>query len=410
MLAVVNPGDEVIVFEPFYENYGPDAILCGAVPRFVQLREPDWSFDPEELEQAFSNRTKAIVINTPNNPTGKVFTRSELERIAALCRQWDVVAITDEIYEHIVYDGAEHISLASLDGMRERTVTISGISKTYSRHGLADRHLPRAAGDLAGDPESSRLSDRGGSCTASGGRGGGLKLSADYYANLAEDYRQRRDFLVPALEAAGFKTFRPRGAYYVMTDISEFGFSDDVSIRSTPGRGGGGRRGPGIQLLFETDSRADIGSASISRGGARRSNPPSNASAGCAIAHRRRDLHPQGEFNDTDPSHLARPPRASPWRWPCSSASARPRPPGHGRPAQPARPVLPGPVPGAEQLRRGARQPEAHPAARSTACSRRSIRTPCSCPRSAPSAWTRTSAASTRASASSSRSATARSS
>src|SRR5947199_3549366 len=124
LLAIVDPGDEVIVFEPFYENYGPDAILCGARPRFVRLREPDWFFDTSELEAAFGNRTKAIVINTPNNPTGKVFRRDELETIAALCRKWEVVAVTDEIYEHIVYDGTEHVSLASLEGMRERTVTI----------------------------------------------------------------------------------------------------------------------------------------------------------------------------------------------------------------------------------------------------------------------------------------------
>src|SRR5262245_52396361 len=124
MLALVNPGEEVIVFEPFYENYGPDAILCGATPRFVRLREPDWSYDAAELEAAFSDRTKAIVINTPNNPTGKVFTRAELEHIAALCRRWGVVAVADEIYEHILYDGAAHISMATLEGMRERTVTI----------------------------------------------------------------------------------------------------------------------------------------------------------------------------------------------------------------------------------------------------------------------------------------------
>jgi aminotransferase len=228
MLAVVNPGDEVIVFEPYYENYGPDAILSGAVPRFVQLREPDWSFDPKELEQAFSNRTKAIVINTPNNPTGKVFTRSELERIAALCRQWDVVAITDEIYEHIVYDGAEHISLASLDGMRERTVTISGISKTYAVPGWR-------IGTCLAPPAISQAIRKvhdfltvGAPAPLQEAAAEGLNFSRDYYSNLADDYRQRRDYLVPALEAAGFKTFRPRGAYYVMTDISEFGFPDDV--------------------------------------------------------------------------------------------------------------------------------------------------------------------------------------
>src|SRR5574341_2088667 len=129
LLALVDPGDEVVIFEPYYENYGPDAILCGAAPRFVRLREPDWSYDPAELERVFSNRTRAIVVNTPGNPTGKVFTREELSHIATLCAKWGVVAVTDEIYEHILYDGAEHVPLASLPGMRERTVTISGVSK-----------------------------------------------------------------------------------------------------------------------------------------------------------------------------------------------------------------------------------------------------------------------------------------
>src|SRR5205814_1059335 len=110
LLALVNPGEEVIVFEPFYENYGPDAILCGATPRFVRLREPDWTFDHRELERAFGTRTKAIIINSPNNPTGKVFGREELQLIATLCRKWDVVAVTDEIYEHMLYDGEVHVS------------------------------------------------------------------------------------------------------------------------------------------------------------------------------------------------------------------------------------------------------------------------------------------------------------
>src|SRR2546423_3218190 len=132
LLAVINPGDQVIVFEPFYENYGPDAIISGAMPRYVQLRRPDWSFDEKELAAAFNNNTKAIIINTPNNPTGKVFSRQELKIIADLCQKWDVLAITDEIYEHIIYDGAEHISPITLDGMRERTIVVNGMSKTYS--------------------------------------------------------------------------------------------------------------------------------------------------------------------------------------------------------------------------------------------------------------------------------------
>jgi aminotransferase len=137
MMAIVDPGDEVIIFEPYYENYGPDAILSGATPKFVQLRPPqsaegDWSFDADELARAFSNRTRAIIINTPNNPTGKVFTRQELQEIAALCQKWDVIAVTDEIYDHILYDGEAHVAMASLDGMQERTVTINSVSKTFS--------------------------------------------------------------------------------------------------------------------------------------------------------------------------------------------------------------------------------------------------------------------------------------
>ena len=230
MLALVDPGEEVVVFEPFYENYGPDAILCGATPRFVRLKEPDWSYDPAELEKAFSNRTKAIIINTPNNPTGKVFTRAELEHIAALCRKWNVVAVTDEIYEHILFDGAEHVPLASLEGMRERTVTIGGASKTYSVTGwrvgwcLAPPALTSAirkvhdfltVGAPAPLQEAAAVA---------------LESPREYYERLAENYREKRDYLVPALEGAGFRAFAPRGAYYVMTDISGFGFSDDVAF------------------------------------------------------------------------------------------------------------------------------------------------------------------------------------
>ena len=230
MLALVDPGDEVIVFEPFYENYGPDAILSGAVPRFVRLREPDWSFDPAELAAAFNARTRAVVVNTPNNPTGKVFSRVEMEQIAALCMKWDVVCVTDEIYEHILYDGAEHVSMAALDGMRERTVTISGLSKTWSVTGwrigwcLAPADLTNAirkvhdfltVGAPAPLQEAAAVA---------------LAMPQDYFSRLADGYRERREFLVPALERAGFKPFAPRGAYYVMTDISGFGFPDDVAF------------------------------------------------------------------------------------------------------------------------------------------------------------------------------------
>ncbi len=229
MMALVDPGDEVIVFEPFYENYGPDAILSGATPRFVRLREPDWSFDPAELAAAFNERTRAIVVNTPNNPTGKVFTRAELESIAALCRRWNVIAVTDEIYEHIVYEG-EHVSMASLEGMRERTVTISGLSKTWSVTGwrigwcLAP---PQIVGAIRKVHDFLTV---GAPAPLQEAAAVALAMPDAYYADLAKGYRAKRDFLVPALKDAGFGVFVPHGAYYVMTDLSPFGFDDDVAF------------------------------------------------------------------------------------------------------------------------------------------------------------------------------------
>src|SRR3954451_11134908 len=235
LLAVCNAGDEVIIFEPFYENYGPDSILSGAKPRFVKLRPPtsndaEWSFDERELRAAFHRNTKAIILNTPNNPTGKVFTRSELELIRDLCVEFNVLAITDEIYEHILYDGSEHISMASLEGMRDRTVTINGMSKTYSVTGwrvgwaVAPEKLTNAirkVHDFLTVGAPAPLQEAGASA---------LSMPPAYYEKLAEGYRVRRDHLMPALSAAGFKCFRPRGAYYVMTDVSAFGFKDDVSF------------------------------------------------------------------------------------------------------------------------------------------------------------------------------------
>jgi aspartate/methionine/tyrosine aminotransferase len=235
LLAVCDAGDEVVIFEPFYENYGPDSVLSGARPRFVKLRPPtsaggEWTFDEKELRAAFDRRTKAIILNTPNNPTGKVFTRAELDLIRDLCIEFDVLAITDEIYEHILYDGTEHISMASLEGMRDRTVTINGMSKTYSVTGwrvgwaVAPEKITNAirkVHDFLTVGAPAPLQEAGAAA---------LSLPAEYYAKLAEGYRVRRDHLIPALEAAGFKCFRPRGAYYVMTDTSAFGFDDDVEF------------------------------------------------------------------------------------------------------------------------------------------------------------------------------------
>jgi aminotransferase len=230
MLAVVDPGDECIIFEPFYENYGPDVILSGATPRFVRLREPDWSFDPDELAAAFSNRTRAIVVNTPNNPTGKVFTRDELTHIAHLCQRWGTIAITDEIYEHIVYDGARHIPMTSLDGMADRTVTINSVSKTFSVTGW------RIGWTIAPSDLTSAIRKVhdfltvGAAAPLQAAAAVALGSPADYYRDLAAQYAGRRDALLRTLREAGFMCFEPRGAYYVMTDISNFGFSDDVTF------------------------------------------------------------------------------------------------------------------------------------------------------------------------------------
>jgi aminotransferase len=234
LMAVTNPGDEVVIFEPFYENYGPDAILSGAHPRFVKLRPPagegEWGFDERELRAAFNAQTKAVILNTPNNPTGKVFTRAELECIRDLCVEFDALAITDEIYEHIVYDGAEHISIATLGGMRERTITINGMSKTYSVTGwrvgwaVAAPEITNAirkVHDFLTVGAAAPLQEAGAMA---------LSLPPSYYQQLATAYRARRERLLPALRQAGFRAFVPRGAYYIMTDIRGFGFGDDVSF------------------------------------------------------------------------------------------------------------------------------------------------------------------------------------
>jgi aminotransferase len=228
IMAIVDPGDEVVVFEPFYENYGPDAILSGATPRYVTLHEPDWTFDETELANAFNEHTRGIILNTPNNPTGKVFTKSELEAIAKLCQRWDVVAFTDEIYEHMTYDGHRHVPLITLPGMEDRTVTINALSKTYSVTGwrvgwtVSSPELTsgiRKVHDFLTVGAAAPLQDAG--AVAMG-------LPDSYYDRLAAEYLERRDLMLGILEGAGFKTYKPYGAYYIMTDISGLGFDDDV--------------------------------------------------------------------------------------------------------------------------------------------------------------------------------------
>jgi aminotransferase len=227
LLATVNPGDEVIVFEPYYENYGPDIALAGGVRKVVPLSAPDWSFGREELRRAFSTRTKAIILNTPNNPTGKVFSREELEFIGGLCQEFDALAITDEIYEHITYDGATHVPIVTIPGLRDRSILVNSMSKTFSVTGwrvgwvIASPDLTnsiRKVHDFLTVGAAAPLQQASALALATG---------EDYYEHLSSDYTVRRDLLVGHLEAAGFRCFQPKGAYYVMTDISGFGFADD---------------------------------------------------------------------------------------------------------------------------------------------------------------------------------------
>jgi aspartate/methionine/tyrosine aminotransferase len=231
MLGLLDPGDEVIVFEPFYENYGPDAVLSGARPCYVTLHEPDWSIDPDELRRAFGPNTRGLVLNSPHNPTGKVFTREELGLIAELCIEHDVIAFTDDIYEHLVYEG-EHIPLATLPGMAERTVSIHSMSKTYSVTGWR-------IGWAIASPDLSlgirRVHDFltvGAAAPLQAAAVTALGFPDAYYDELLAGYRERREMLVPSLRDAGFRVHEPAGAYYVMTDIRDLtqDGEDDVAF------------------------------------------------------------------------------------------------------------------------------------------------------------------------------------
>jgi aspartate/methionine/tyrosine aminotransferase len=233
MLALVDPGDEVVIFQPFYENYGPDAIISGAKPVWIPLRPPGWTFDPDELRRAFNSRTRAIILNTPNNPTGHVFTRAELSLVAELCHKYDAYALADEIYEYIIHTDQPHISIAALPGMLERTVTISGLSKTFSVTGwrlgycIAPTEVSngiRKAHDFltVGAPHPLQMAGVA-----------ALNLPASYYAKLKTDYTRRRDAFLPYLRGAGLTVYEPEGAYYVMTDIAPLGWDDDAAFVRT---------------------------------------------------------------------------------------------------------------------------------------------------------------------------------
>jgi aminotransferase len=234
LLAVLDPGDEIIIFEPFYENYGPGSIISGAKPVYVPLEPPDFGFDPARLRAAVSPRTRAIVFNSPNNPTGKVFSLAELETIAAVCREHDLLAITDEIYEHIVYDGARHVPIATLPGMWDRTVTISGISKSYSVTGWRIGYTISPPDLAVGIRRAHDFVTVGAPAPLQEAAVTALNLPDSYYTGLRESYQARRDLLLPLLEKAGFQAFHPGGAYYILTEcahfLERFGLKDDTAF------------------------------------------------------------------------------------------------------------------------------------------------------------------------------------
>ncbi len=234
LLAILDPGDEMIVFEPFYENYGPGAIIAGAEPVYVPLEPPDFTFDPHRLARAFGPRTKAIILNSPSNPAGKVFSRKELEIIADLCLRHHAIAVTDEIYEHIVFDGLRHIPIATLPGMAEWTVTISGVSKSYSVTGWRIGYAVAPPEITLGIRRAHDFITVGAPHPLQEAAVAALTLPESYYTWLSEMYQGKRDLLLGLLEKAGFKCFNPSGAYYILTDaahfLREFNCPDDTAF------------------------------------------------------------------------------------------------------------------------------------------------------------------------------------
>ena len=228
-MALIDPGDEVIILEPFYENYGPDAILAGAAPVFVPLDRPNWTLDGDRLKKAFGKRTKAIVVNTPHNPTGRVFTRSEMALIAELCQKHDVWAITDEPYEHIRYAGDHHV-LATFPGMRERTITISSLSKTFSCTGWRLGYAIAPAKQTGAIRKVHDFLTVGAPAPLQASGAIGFAFDADYFNHLALDYKARLNMLAPVLRDVGFKFSMPEGAYYIFADFSSISDKDDVTF------------------------------------------------------------------------------------------------------------------------------------------------------------------------------------
>ncbi len=230
LLALLNPGDEVILFEPFYENYWPDSQLCGAVCRLVRLHAPHWNFDPDELRAAFTKRTRAVIVNSPNNPTGRVFSMHELTVLAQLCEEYDALLITDEIYEHILFDGERHVPPMTLPGMRERCVLVNSLSKTYSVTGWRVGWVIAAPELTASIRKVHDFLTVGAAAPLQAAGVTALHLPDTYYAELARNYETKRDLLLGILDKAGFQCYVPKGAYYIMCDISAYGSADDVAF------------------------------------------------------------------------------------------------------------------------------------------------------------------------------------
>ena len=264
LLAVTNPGDEIIIFEPYYENYGPDALLCDANAKLVRLRPPDWTFDPDELRRAFSSKTKAIILNSPNNPTGKVFTRSELEVIANLCQEFDTLAITDEIYEHILYDGASHIPIATLPGMRERTVLVNSMSKTYSVTGWRVGFRFGCAGSDGFHPKGPRFSNgwRGGSFAA-GGRGG-FESTGFILRKTKCGISEAKRFFIAAVRAGWISVLSSEGRLLHHDRHQRLRLCRRCFFRSSPDRKRWRRGRAGIEFFFGSEiSNSSPGSSLI---------------------------------------------------------------------------------------------------------------------------------------------------